>query len=365
MISGRVTAATRPGSNLQRPVSATAARNATVAARVTWTPTGADRPRSDEATVTTAAAPRGHSDAAYGPREVVLLLALSSLWGLSFLFIEVALRELTQLWIVAGRTAVGGATLLVVLRVRGRSLPRGRHVWGHLLVLGSVNNALPWAMVAWGQQALPSGLTALLMALVPLSTLLVAASIRLERLTPARVAGLLLALTGVGLIVGADVDQPGRVAAVVAVVLATVLYAVGAVYAKRTVSGRVPALSLATGQVLAATLVSVPAALLVDGAPSPTGLSTTVGAAVVALGVGGTGLAFLLFYRLIERVGATNATLTTYLIPVVAVVAGAVVLGERLGLSALLGGATIGAGIWISQRSRPRSADVASGSRGY
>jgi drug/metabolite transporter (DMT)-like permease len=226
-------------------------------------------------------------------------------------------------------------------------------VWRHLLVLGTVNNALPWAGVAWAQQSLPSGLTALLMALVPTSTLLVSTAIGLERMTRRRIAGLVVALGGVALIVLGDLDQPGRLLAVAVVVVATVLYATGAVYAKRFVSGTLPALSLATGQVLTAATVTVPVALAVDGLPDADALTAPVLGAVTALGVLGTGLAFLLFYVLIERVGATNATLTTYLIPVVAVVAGAVVLGERLGAAALGGGLLIGFGIWLSQRSAP------------
>jgi drug/metabolite transporter (DMT)-like permease len=295
----------------------------------------------------------------YRLRETLLLLLLSTAWGLSFLFIELSLEGLTPVWIVAGRTLVGGAVLVLVLRAGRRRLPRGRAVWRHLFVLGSVNNALPWAGVAWAQQELPSGLTALLMALVPTSTLLVAAAAGQERLTRVRLLGLLVALGGVGLIVAGDVDQPGRVLAIGVVVIATMLYATGAVYAKRHVSGRVPALELAAGQVVAAATVTLPIALVLDGLPVASDLTATVLGAVAMLGVFGTGLAFLLFYLLIERVGATNAVMTTYLIPLVAVVAGAVVLGERLGAAALGGGAMIGVGIWVSQRtSRPTAVEL-------
>jgi drug/metabolite transporter (DMT)-like permease len=286
----------------------------------------------------------------YGPREVVLLLTLSGMWGMSFLFIEVALRWLTPLWIVAARTLIGGGVLVLVLRIRGGQLPRARTVWKHLFVLGAINNALPWAGVAWAQQWLPSGLTALVMAVVPTSTLLVSAAIGLERLTGIRLAGLLLALGGVGVIAAGDLSEPGEVAAVGVVVAATLLYATGAVYAKRKVSGVLRPLELATGQVLAAATVTLPFALVADGVPDVELASPGVVAAITALGVAGTGLAFLVFYVLIERVGATNATMTTYLIPVVAVIAGTVFLGERLGPTALAGGALIAIGIWLSQR---------------
>jgi drug/metabolite transporter (DMT)-like permease len=286
----------------------------------------------------------------FAPRDTALLLTLGGMWGLSFLFIEVALRGLTPLWIVAGRTLVGAVFLLAVLRARRQPLPRASRLWGHLLVLGVVSNALPWGAVAWAQQAIPSGLAALLMALVPTSTLVVSVVLGMERFSPARAVGLLLALGGVGLTVAADLSDTGRLIAIGVIMLATVLYALGAVYAKRYVSGTASPLTIATGQVASAGLVSLVGALVLDPLPTSDALTPTVLGSVVALGTLGTGAAFLVFYILIDRVGATNTTLVTYLIPLVAVVAGAVVLGERLPPEALAGGALIGVGIWLAQR---------------
>jgi drug/metabolite transporter (DMT)-like permease len=213
-----------------------------------------------------------------------------------------------------------------------------------------VSNALPWGAVAWAQQAIPSGLAALLMALVPTSTLVVSVVLGMERFSPARAVGLLLALGGVGLTVAADLSDTGRLIAIGVIMLATVLYALGAVYAKRYVSGTASPLTIATGQVASAGLVSLVGALVLDPLPTSDALTPTVLGSVVALGTLGTGAAFLVFYILIDRVGATNTTLVTYLIPLVAVVAGAVVLGERLPPEALAGGALIGVGIWLAQR---------------
>ena len=293
------------------------------------------------------------SAARFAPVDVGLLLLLSAMWGLSFLFIELALRELGPIWIVAGRTSVGGLVLLSILLLRGTGLPRGRDLWLRLVTLGVVNNALPWTAVAWAQQRLPSGLTGLLMAIVPTSTLLVAALVGLERITPRRLAGLLLALGGVAVIVGGDVEQPGRVLAVLAVVLATLGYAGSAVFAKSQISGRAPPLTIATGQVLSAAVITLPVAWLVEGRPAVTSLTPTTLGAVALLGALGTGLAFLVFYLLVARVGATNATLTTYLIPIVAVAAGTLLLDERLGASALAGGGLILVGIWLAQHVPP------------
>jgi drug/metabolite transporter (DMT)-like permease len=292
----------------------------------------------------------------FAPADTALLVTLALMWGCSFLFIEIALEGLTPLWIVTARTVTGAFVLLVVLGIRGRSLPRSRTMWRHLLVLGLLSNAVPWAAVAWAQQAIPSGLTALLMALVPSSTLIVSALIGLERVTTTRAIGLLLAMSGVGITVAADLDDTGRVLAILTVVAATLLYACATVYAKRYVSGTEGPLTIATGQLLTALAVVVPAALVVDPIPDVAQLSLPVIGAVIALGVFGTGLAFLLFYMLVARVGATNTTMVTYLIPIVAVVAGAVVLGERLGLAALAGGVLIGLGIWLAQRGTRPSA---------
>ncbi len=297
----------------------------------------------------------------------MLLLALSLMWGLSFLFMELALAELGPVWIVAGRTTVGGIVVLSILLLRRTPLPRGARLWGRLAILGLMNNAAPWTMLAWAQQTLPSGLAGLLMAIVPTSTLVVASLVGLERITPRRLLGLLLALGGVAVIVADDIEQPGRVVAVAVVVLATLLYATGAVFAKSRVSGHAPPLALATGQVLTAAAFSVPFALIVEGPVQLPGLAGVTVASVVALGAFGTGLAFLAFYTLVARVGATNATLTTYLIPIVAVVAGAVILDERLGPSALVGGALILVGIWLAQRAPapPRRAANAGRAQGH
>lgn len=295
----------------------------------------------------------------FGLREAVLLLTLACMWGLSFLFIEVALTAVTPLWIVASRVTVGAAVLLAVLAARRVPLPRGLGLWRHLVVLGVLNNAVPWTAVAWAQQTLPSGLTALLMAMVPISTLLVSVTVGLERITSLRLIGLLTSLAGVGLIVVGDVDDVGRLVAVLTVLLATVLYAVGAVYAKRNLSGRLPPMSLAAGQVLSTTVLVVPFALMVDPLPDPAGLTPAVISSLGALGALGTGLAFLIFYVLVERVGPTNATMVTYLIPVVAVIAGVVVLGEELGLLVLGGGAVVVLGIWLTQRALPKTPEEA------
>jgi drug/metabolite transporter (DMT)-like permease len=288
----------------------------------------------------------------FAPRDVAVLLALASMWGLSFLFIKVAVGVVAPLWIVAVRCVVGAAVLLVLLRLRGTRLPRGGRMWLDLTVLAALGNAIPWGLMAWSTQYLPSGLVAVVNALAPTSTLLVAIVVGLERSSARRIVGLLIALGGTGLAVSSDLGAPGTVLAVLAVVLATVAYGSGTVYAKQRVSGTNPPLAIATGQVMMAAVLSVPVAAVTTPVPDVAALTAPMVGSLLALGVFGTGTAFLAFYVLIERVGATSTVLVTYLIPVVALLAGAVVLGEALTLVVVSGTALTIVGIWTAQRER-------------
>lgn len=289
---------------------------------------------------------------AFSPRDVVLFLLLSASWGLSFLFIKIAVGEISPLWIVAIRTTIGGVVLAVILRLRGTRLPRDRRQLLHLLVLAIASNAVPWGAVAWAQQFLPSGLTAVVNSLVPAATLAVAAAAGVERLTVRKIAGLTLAMGGTLIVLAGELGTPDRAVALLVVIGATGLYGGGAVYAKRYVSGRLPPLAVATGQVGLAAVVTLPAAFLLSAEPAWSQLTGGAVVAVTALGVFGTGLAFLLFYALIENVGPTNATMVTYVIPVIGLVAGWLVLDERFGLNVVAGAAVLIAGIWLAQRER-------------
>lgn len=289
---------------------------------------------------------------AFAATDVALLVTLASMWGFSFMFIKVAVHEVSPLWVVASRTSIGGLVLLAVLAIRGTRLPSSPRVWAHLIVLAVPGNIIPWTAVAWAEQSVPSGLAAVLNALVPVTTLALAVLIGLERLTGLKIAGLFIALVGTGVIVSGEVAIPGRPLPVLVVVSATLFYAIGAVYAKRYVSHRERPLAIAAGQVTLAGLLSVPAAAIVGPNPAWSELGLSAIGSLAALGVFGTGLAFLVFYTLIARVGATHATMVTYLIPPIGLVAGWLILGERFGSHIFLGAAVIVAGVWLAQRER-------------
>ena len=232
------------------------------------------------------------------------------------------------------------------------SLPRGRSIWLHVAFLAVVANVIPWALVAWAQRGVTSALTAVLYSLIPLMTLLISAALSVEILTFRRIAGMITASIGTLVIVGFEPTLSQSAVPVFAVLVACSLLASGAVYAKRFVTARVAALPMVTLQLAMAFLVSAPLALLFDGAPRWEQLTPAVLGASLTLGAVGTGLAFLMYYILIENIGATNTMMISYVIPIIGVVAGGVILSEPITASLLTGGAAIVAGVWLSQGAR-------------
>lgn len=280
--------------------------------------------------------------------DAAILLLLAVVWGCSALFIRVVVEEVDPVWLVAGRVLAGLAVTAAFLVVRGRGLPRGR-IWGHLAVLGLVGMAGPWLLLATAGQHIPAGLATLLGAPTPAMTMAIAAGLGIERPSAGRVAGMALALAGVVLIVSGSATTSGRLGSVGLVLASVALFAAGTVYAKRHLSGVDPAVSV-VGQLLVAAVVVLPAAWVLEPEPDVGGLSATVVGAWLALGCVATGGAFVLYYGLIERVGATNAVLVSYLSPGIGLLAGWLVLGEAIGAPVFAGLATIVPGLWLAQR---------------
>ena len=271
--------------------------------------------------------------------------------GIRLLLIRTAVQGMTPLWLVSGRTLAGFVVLLVVQQARHVALPRDARTWFHLAFLAVPGNVVPWTLVAWAQQTITSSMTAILYALLPVVTLVISLAIAAEPFSLRKTAGILVAVAGSVFVVQTDVHTvPNEGAAITAVVVAVVLLASGAVYAKRFVTPVLPALPMATGQIGIAWLASTASAAALDGWPRLEGLTVPVVASVLALGALGTGVAFVLYYALIGRVGATNATLVTYLIPVVAVLAGWLILREPVRPLMVLGCTVTLAGVWFSQR---------------
>jgi drug/metabolite transporter (DMT)-like permease len=268
----------------------------------------------------------------------VMLLTLAFLWGSSFLFIEIALDDLEPTAMMALRLFFG-ATALVPILVAQRGTRRaaadlraaGRSLW----VLGVVNAALPFTLIAWGQQHIDSGIAAIANASLPIFVVLLAIRFRpSERATGLRLAGIVAGLVGVAVLTGAEFDGSwSGVVGTLAVVSASFLYATGALYAQSRVD-RIDSIVLATGSAITGTLVLLPLAL----AQAPSGIpSWETWASVAVLGFGGMAAGQLLYYVVIDRYGSTRASLVTYLLPVIALVLGALLLDEPVEVTALIG----------------------------
>lgn len=300
-----------------------------------------------------AAAPKAAATSAFTPRTAGLLVLLALMWGHSFLFIKVAVRDVEPVWVMSGRIAIGGVLLLAIVAIRRRPLPRDPRLLLALGGIGVFGVAMPWAIQAWAQQFLDSGLLSVLNATAPASTLLVAVAVGQERAHRRRVLGLLVAITGTLIIVGFEIDAGRSPLALVAGAGATLAYGAGGVWTKASVSGRVGALPGAAAQLLLAALVVLPIALVTAEAPLPSRVDALPALALLGLGVFGTGLAFLAYFALIQEVGATNAAMVTYVVPLVGLTAGVVYLGEQVGPDVLIGAAVLIFGVWLAQREPP------------
>jgi drug/metabolite transporter (DMT)-like permease len=283
--------------------------------------------------------------------NLVRLAVLAVIWGASFLFIKLALAGLGPVQIVLARLVAGAAVLLAFVALRRQTLPRDARLLGHLALMAVVGSIIPFFLFAWGEQRVTSGLAGVLNGTTPLFTLGVAvAALPEERLTAARALGLVLGFAGVVLVVGPWDANPltSSVPGQLACLGAAACYGVGFVYTRRFIAQR--------GQsplALAATQITLAALLL--GAASPVvargdvALTPVVLASVATLGALGTGIAFVLYYRLIAEAGATSASVVTYLVPVVAVALGAVLLGEPVTWNVFAGAAVVILGIAIAE----------------
>ena len=276
------------------------------------------------------------------------LFLLAFIWGWSFLFIKVILEDAPPTFLAWGRIVLGLAVLAVAMRHRGERLPERRY-WGHLLVLGLAMSVLPFMLIGWGEEHISSALASVLNACTPLFAAGFAAGLLGERLRPPQLAGIAVGFLGVAVVAGVGGgDLAGSsLLGSAAVVLAGAGYGFGFAYANRFTTG-LSALQLSFGQLLAGTLVLAPVAA-VDVAAGRVALGPMAALCLVLLGTLGTGYAYLLNYRTLQESGATVASLVTYLVPLVAVAAGVLVLGEPFTFRLVLGGLIVVVGVALVQ----------------
>jgi drug/metabolite transporter (DMT)-like permease len=282
------------------------------------------------------------------PFEWALLIALSVLWGASFLFVGVQVAVLTPVTVVTLRVVIAGLLLYGILAVLGLRMPTDKESWRDFLVMGFLNNVVPFSLIAWGQSHIASGLASILNATAPLFTVVVAHYLTAdERMTPARVAGLVIGFAGVVMMIGPSAlsDIGGELLPELACLGGAFAYALSVVFARRFSRRGIGPLATATGQMTTASLIMLPIWLIVDPPwtiPMP---PLEVIAAVLALAALATVLAYIIYYRILATAGSVNLILVTFLIPITGILLGALVLGERLAPRHFIGMAAIGLGL--------------------
>ena len=278
-------------------------------------------------------------------RSWSMLLILGAIWGASYMFIKIGLRDLTPEMIAFVRIAL--AALILVPLAHSRGALRGlRPLAGWFLLIGSVQVAVPFVLIGLGEEEISSGLAGILVATTPMFTALLAIWVdHEERSHGLRLVGVATGFAGVALLLGVDLGGSGaELLGGLMVVLAGLGYAIGALLAKHKLEGVQP-IAMSAGVMASSTLVLVPAAIA--GAPSEVpGLGPI--AAVVTLGVVGTGFAFILLYSLISSVGPARTWLVTYIAPLFAVAYGATLLDEEITAATIGGMALILAGSWLA-----------------
>lgn len=285
------------------------------------------------------------------PIAYVLLVVLAAIWGASFLFIKVAVEAIPPMTLVAARLVLAAAAMLVYLWAVGRRLPRDGAIWRDFLVLAVAGNIVPFALISYGEVVIDSGLAAILMAIMPLSSLALAhVFTRDERLSPAKVAGMVVGFAGILVLVGPDaLAGLGReVLAQIAVAGAAVCYAISNVYTRVRGVVNLPASVTSAGVLLCAAVLAIPLSLIAD---RPWTLVPTTDSliALVILALVCTSLAYLILFHLITTTGATFVAFINYLVPVFGVAWGAILLHETVRPGALAGLGLILAGIAVSR----------------
>ena len=276
----------------------------------------------------------------------LLLILLSIVWGGSFFFAKIAVAELPPLTIVLARVTIAAAALHLLVLATGQRMPGDLSLWRDFLLMGLLNNAIPFSLIFWSQKEIASGLASILNATTPLFTVLVAHALTAdEKATPAKLTGVGLGIIGVALMIGLDLISGfgSHLMSELAVLAAALSYAFAGVFGRRF-RGR-PPLVVAAGQLTGSSILILPLALLIDrpwDLPMPSGGTW---AALIGLALLSTALAYVIFFRILARAGATNLLLVTFLIPVSALLLGVAFLGERVGTHQLLGMLLIGLGL--------------------
>ncbi len=277
-----------------------------------------------------------------------LLFVLGTIWGTSYLFIKVAVAEISPFTLVAGRLALASAAMWAVVHLRGDGFPRNRRLWLTYAMTGFFNGALPFSLISWGEQYISSGLAALLQAFTPIATVILAHFLTHDdQINPKKLLGVLLGFVGVGVLLWPEL-RAGLTASVwgmLAMIVSSISYAIGAIVARRRLSNQ-PPLTSAAGQFTMGFVYILPLTLILDR-PLTALPSLPALASWVTLALLGTVIAYAIYYPLLARTNATFVTSVTYLIPITGLILGAVFLHEKLTWMIFLSLALVMAGVLL------------------
>jgi len=284
------------------------------------------------------------------PREWEMLVALSVLWGSSFFFVAVAVRDLPPLTIVVLRIGIAALALWTLLPALGLSMPRDGKAWRLFFGIGLLNTVLPSCLTVWAQTHIGSGVASILNATTPLFTVIIAHILTAdEKLTFPRLLGVVVGLIGVAVMFGgAALRSLGvNVVAELAVALAAIAYAFAAVVGRRFRAMGITPIPAATGMVTASVLLLLPVMVIADRPWTHAVPAGATIAAILALALVSTVVGYILYFRILSTAGATNLLLVAFLAPVSAILLGTVVLGERLEPRHVVGMGLIGLGLMV------------------
>lgn len=285
-------------------------------------------------------------------KDWAMLLLLSFLWGGSFFLVGVIVIELPPLTIVTLRVGIAAIVLWAVLLINGYEVPKSFKLWQAFLMLGLLNNVIPFSLIVWGQTHIGAGLAAIINASTPLFTVLIAgAFLADEQMTLQKVIGVLIGLLGVAVLIGADalaelgLNMSLTTLAQLAIMGAAISYGCASVFARRFKALGVSPFSTAVGQVTAATIILLPLSYILERPDQLANPSLQTWIAIACLGIFCTALGYILFFRILSSSGATNVVLVTFLVPVTAAFLGWLILGEQFHGQYFIGMVLIGLGL--------------------
>ncbi len=289
-------------------------------------------------------------------KNLFLLILLASCWGPSFLFIKIAVAEVSPMLVAGFRIGIGAIVLNLILFVKKERLPLRLHFWKKVFVAGFFAQALPFTLINWGEQFVDSSLASLLNGLTPLSTIVLAQlMLKDEKMTRNKIREVFLGLLGLIILVAPSLvgGVTGTTQGILAITLAAISYGVGLVFIRKNLID-VPPIHAPAAQLLSVTAYLLPLAFLVTPEFSFSELSLDVIVSISVLGVFGTAIAFVLYFKLLERTSAGYVSMVTYLMPIYGVILGIVFLNEQLTVWMIFGATSILSGIsLVNRRAQP------------